>query len=138
MKGVNGFLLTSLLGVGILTNAYTGQEKLDEAQQIAVSYSEKAESAVELIQSLKAERNALANQVSELQNELDRNWNTVEEVNALIEETKVLRHQIALLEEQLANSESYQAVEQANQSAENHLEQIKSTLDESIFDGIVQ
>lgn len=138
MKGLNGLLTAGVVSLGLVSSAYTGQESLDEAEQIITSYSQKAIETVQLVKTLQSEKDDLLKENEELKKELDRNWNTVEEVNSLIAENKTLRDRISMLEEQLANTESIQEIEIANQSAENHLEQVKNTLDESIFNGIVQ
>lgn len=138
MKGLNGLLTAGVVSLGLVSSAYTGQESLDEAEQIITSYSQKAIETVQLVKALQSEKDVLLKENEELKKELDRNWNTVEEVNSLIAENKTLRDRISMLEEQLANAESIQEIEIANQSAENHLEQVKNTLDESIFNGIVQ
>lgn len=138
MKGLNGLLTAGVVSLGLVSSAYTGQESLDEAEQIITSYSQKAIETVQLVKTLQSEKDDLLKENEELKKELDRNWNTVEEVNSLIAENKTLRDRISMLEEQLENAESTQEIEIANQSAENHLEQVKNTLDESIFNGIVQ
>lgn len=138
MKGLNGLLTAGVVSLGLVSSAYTGQESLDEAEQIITSYSQKAIETVQLVKTLQSEKDDLLKENEELKKELDRNWNTVEEVNSLIAENKTLRDRISMLEEQLENAESTQEIEIANQSAGNHLEQVKNTLDESIFNGIVQ
>ena len=124
--------------MGVATaSVYSGQEKLNAVQQSATSYSEKTEQVIDMVKNLQTENKELHNKISELQQELDRNWNTVEEVNALIEETKVLRHQISILEEQLQNNSSEQEIEKANTSVEEHLDTMMNILDESVFDTVL-
>ena len=135
---IGGFLLTGVLTMGVATaSVYSGQEKLNAVQQSATSYSEKTEQVIGMVKNLQTENKELHNKISELQQELDRNWNTVEEVNALIEETKVLRHQISILEEQLRNNSSEQEIEKANTSVEEHLDTMMNILDESVFDTVL-
>ena len=135
---IGGFLLTGVLTMGVATaSIYSGQEKLNAVQQSATSYSEKTEQVIGMVKNLQTENKELHNKISELQQELDRNWNTVEEVNALIEETKVLRHQISILEEQLRNNSSEQEIEKANTSVEEHLDTMMNILDESVFDTVL-
>lgn len=135
---IGGFLLTGVLTMGVATaSVYSGQEKLNAVQQSATSYSEKTEQVIGMVKNLQTENKELHNKISELQQELDRNWNTVEEVNALIEETKVLRHQISILEEQLQNNSSEQEIEKANTSVEEHLDTMMNILDESVFDTVL-
>lgn len=135
---IGGFLLTGVLTMGVATaSVYSGQEKLNAVQQSATSYSEKTEQVIGMVKNLQTENKELHNKISELQQELDRNWNTVEEVNALIEETKVLRHQISILEEQLQNNSSEQEIEKANTSVEEHLDTMMNTLDESVFNTVL-
>lgn len=135
---IGGFLLTGVLTMGVATaSVYSGQEKLNAVQQSATSYSEKTEQVIGMVKNLQIENKELHNKISELQQELDRNWNTVEEVNALIEETKVLRHQISILEEQLQNNSSEQEIEKANTSVEEHLDTMMNILDESVFDTVL-
>lgn len=144
MKLVNVLATVGIVGISLVASTYTGQEKLNEAEQIASSYSQKTVEVVGMVTSLQSENKALSQEVSRLKEELDRNWNTVEEVNALIEETKVLRHRISVLEEELANNtykaeleKANQEIEKANQSAQDHLDQIANTLDESVFEGVL-
>jgi septal ring factor EnvC (AmiA/AmiB activator) len=135
---IGGFLLTGVLTMGVATaSVYSGQEKLNAVQQSATSYSEKTEQVIGMVKNLQTENKELHNKISELQQELDRNWNTVKEVNALIEETKVLRHQISILEEQLQNNSSEQEIEKANTSVEEHLDTMMNILDESVFDTVL-
>lgn len=135
---IGGFLLTGVLTMGVATaSVYSGQEKLNAVQQSATSYSEKTEQVIGMVKNLQTENKELHNKISELQQELDRNWNTVEEVNALIEETKVLRHQISILEEQLQNNSSEQEIEKANTSVEEHLDTMMNILDESVFNTVL-
>ena len=152
MKLVSGLLAVGIMSVGLVSSSYTGQGKLNEAEQIAASYSSKTVRVIEMVYSLESENKALSQEVTNLKAELERNWNTAEEVNALIEETKVLRHRISVLEEQNAQLENElvnntykaelekanQEIEKANQSAQAHLNNVVNTLDESVFDGILE
>ena len=152
MKLVSGLLAAGIMSVGLVSSSYTGQGKLNEAEQIAASYSSKTAKVIDMVYFLESENKALSQEVANLKAELDRNWNTAEEVNALIEETKVLRHRISVLEEQNAQLENEllnntykaelekanQEIEKANQSAQTHLNNVANTLDESVFDGILE
>ena len=145
MKQLNGLLLMGFISAGLVSSTYTGQEKLDQTEQIARTYSEKTMQVVELVKTLQSEKESLLQEVSTLNGELDRNWNTVEDVNQLIDETKVLRHVISVLEEQnaqleeaLLNDGFKEELDIANQSTETHLETMTSILDEAVFEGVLE
>lgn len=155
MKLVNG-IVTLILGyVTVVALTFTGQDNLNQAEMIATSYSDKTKEVVESLKALKEENAELKANIATLTEELDESKKS-EEINELIQQLEALQKEyddllteydalvIAHAEADFAD-QAHQAevnkanveLDKANKSTEDHLSAIEFTLDEQIFDGLL-
>ena len=147
---------TFILGyVTISALTFTGQNDLNQAEMIATSYSDKTKEVVESLKALKEENAELKANIATLTEELDESKKS-EEINELIQQLEALQKeyddlltkydalviahgeadfadQAHQVEVNKANAE----LDKANKSTEDHLSAIEFTLDEQIFDGLL-
>ena len=147
---------TFILGyVTISALTFTGQDNLNQAEMIATSYSDKTKEVVESLKALKEENAELKANIATLTEELDESKKS-EEINELIQQLEALQKEyddllteydalvIAHAEADFAD-QAHQAevnkanaeLDKANKSTEDHLSAIEFTLDEQIFDGLL-
>ena len=156
MKLING-ITTLILGyVTVVALTFTGQDNLNQAEMIATSYSGKTKEVVESLKALKEENAELKANIATLTEELDESKKS-EEINELIQQLEALQKEyddllteydalvIAHAEADFAD-QAHQAevnkanaeLDKANKSTEDHLSAIEFTLDEQIFDGLLE
>lgn len=155
MKLTNG-IATLILGyVTVVALTFTGQDNLNQAEMIATSYSDKTKEVVKSLKALKEENAGLKANIATLTEELDESKKS-EEINELIQQLEALQKEyddllteydalvIAHAEADFAD-QAHQAevnkanaeLDKANKSTEDHLSAIEFTLDEQIFDGLL-
>ena len=155
MKIING-IATLILGyVTVVALTFTGQGNLNQAEMIATSYSDKTKEVVKSLKALKEENAELKANIATLTEELDESKKS-EEINELIQQLEALQKEyddllteydalvIAHAEADFAD-QAHQAevnkanveLDKANKSTEDHLSAIEFTLDEQIFDGLL-
>lgn len=155
MKLING-IATLILGyVTVVALTFTGQGNLNQAEMIATSYSDKTKEVVKSLKALKEENAELKANIATLTEELDESKKS-EEINELIQQLEALQKEyddllteydalvIAHAEADFAD-QAHQAevnkanteLDKANKSTEDHLSAIEFTLDEQIFDGLL-
>ena len=147
---------TFILGyVTISALTFTGQDDLNQAEMIATSYSDKTKEVVESLKALKEENAELKANIATLTEELDESKKS-EEINELIQQLEALQkeyddllteydalviaHAEANFADQAHQAEVNKAnaeLDKANKSTEDHLSAIEFTLDEQIFDGLL-
>lgn len=147
---------TFILGyVTISALTFTGQDNLNQAEMIATSYSDKTKEVVESLKALKEENAELKANIATLTEELDESKKS-EEINELIQQLEALQkeyddllteydalviaHAEANFADQAHQAEVNKAnveLDKANKSTEDHLSAIEFTLDEQIFDGLL-
>ena len=156
MKLING-ITTLILGyVTVVALTFTGQDNLNQAEMIATSYSDKTKEVVKSLKALKEENAELKANIATLTEELDESKKS-EEINELIQQLEALQKEyddllteydalvIAHAEADFAD-QAHQAevnkanveLDKANKSTEDHLSAIEFTLDEQIFDGLLE
>ena len=156
MKLING-ITTFILGyVKVLPLTFTGKDNLNQAEMIATSYSDKTKEVVKSLKALKEENAELKANIATLTEELDESKKS-EEINELIQQLEALQKEyddllteydalvIAHAEADFAD-QAHQAevnkanaeLDKANKSTEDHLSAIEFTLDEQIFDGLLE
>ena len=156
MKLING-IATLILGyVTVVALTFTGQDNLNQAEMIATSYSDKTKEVVKSLKALKEENAELKANIATLTEELDESKKS-EEINELIQQLEALQKEyddllteydalvIAHAEADFAD-QAHQAevnkanveLDKANKSTEDHLSAIEFTLDEQIFDGLLE
>ena len=147
---------TFILGyVTISALTFTGQDNLNQAEMIATSYSDKTKEVVESLKALKEENAELKANIATLTEELDESKKS-EGINELIQQLEALQkeyddlltkydalviaHGEADFADQAHQAEVNKAnaeLDKANKSTEDHLSAIEFTLDEQIFDGLL-
>ena len=156
MKLING-ITTLILGyVTVVALTFTGQDNLNQAEMIATSYSDKTKEVVKSLKALKEENAELKANIATLTEELDESKKS-EEINELTQQLEALQKEyddllteydalvIAHAEADFAD-QAHQAevnkanaeLDKANKSTEDHLSAIEFTLDEQIFDGLLE
>ena len=149
MKLING-IATLILGyVTVVALTFTGQDNLNQAEMIATSYSDKTKEVVESLKTLKKENAELKANITVLTEELDASKKS-EEINELIQQLETLQEEYDDLLTEYAEADfadqAHQAevnkanaeLDKANKSTEDHLSAIEFTLDEQIFDGLLE
>ena len=156
MKLING-ITTLILGyVTVVALTFTGQDNLNQAEMIATSYSDKTKEVVKSLKALKEENAELKANIATLTEELDESKKS-EEINELIQQLEALQkeyddlltkydalviaHAEANFADQAHQAEVNKAnaeLDKANKSTEDHLSAIEFTLDEQIFDGLLE
>ena len=156
MKLING-ITTLILGyLTVVALTFTGQDNLNQAEMIATSYSDKTKEDVKSLKAFKEENAELKANIATLTEELDESKKS-EEINELIQQLEALQKEyddllteydalvIAHAEADFAD-QAHQAevnkanaeLDKANKSTEDHLSAIEFTLDEQIFDGLLE
>ena len=147
---------TFILGyVTISALTFTGQDDLNQAEMIATSYGDKTKEVVKSLKALKEENAELKANIATLTEELDESKKS-EEINELIQQLEALQKEyddllteydvlvIAHAEANFADqahqvevNKANAELDKANKSTEDHLSAIEFTLDEQIFDGLL-